>query len=70
MGGVVQKFDKIIVALLATASNLPALAQDAGPQANSDMAAADIGVTGLKASLQNNAQIRKNTREMVDDHRR
>lgn len=60
-----QKFNKAIVALLATTAALPAMAQNA-TQANSDSSVADIVVTGLKASLQNSAQIKKNTMEIVD----
>ncbi|PZU74719.1 MAG: TonB-dependent receptor [Rhizobium sp.] len=60
-----HKFNKAMVALLATTAALPAIAQNA-TQANSDSGVADIVVTGLKASLQNSAQIKKNTMEIVD----
>lgn len=61
-----HKFNRVIVALLATTAPLPALAQEAATQANPDTGVADIVVTGLKASLQNNAQIKKNAMEIVD----
>lgn len=61
-----QKFNTAIVALLATTAALPAVAQDSGTQANGDTGTADIVVTGLRASLKNSAQIKKNTMEIVD----
>lgn len=57
----------LTVALLATTAAVPAFAQaQAAPQESGETTTADIVVTGLKASLQNSAQIKKNTMEIVD----
>lgn len=56
--------------LLATAATTPAFAQDAAADASSESARANeedaIVVTGLRASLQNSTNIKRNTMEIVE----
>ncbi|MCI4588748.1 TonB-dependent receptor [Sphingobium sp. BYY-5] len=62
-----KKIAHVTAMLLATSAVTPVMAQTAAaPQESGDVSSADIVVTGLKASLQNSAQIKKNTMEIVD----
>lgn len=67
-----KKLVKFTAILMATTSAMPVAAQTAvsepAPPASSDGVATveEIVVTGLRASLQNSAQIKKNTMEIVD----
>ena len=62
-----RKVVRYTAALLATSAAFPIAAQTVSPpQEASETTTADIVVTGLKASLQNSAQIKKNTMEIVD----
>lgn len=68
-----KTFVKLTAVLMASTAAMPAAAQVAGaaPQAAGESAAEsasaeEIVVTGLRASLQNSAQIKKNTMEIVD----
>ncbi|WP_242123395.1 TonB-dependent receptor [Sphingobium sp. Sx8-8] len=61
-----RKFSQITAILLATSTAIPAFAQGADSREAGDASVADIVVTGLRASLRNSAQIKKNTMEVVD----
>lgn len=58
---------RLVIALLASSAAHQVAAQTNPPVGNADEPAVpDIIVTGLRASLQNSAQIKKNTMEIVD----
>lgn len=62
-----KKFSQFTAILLASGAAMPVAGQTAAvPQAAEETTTADIVVTGLRASLQNSAQIKKNTMEVVD----
>lgn len=61
-----SRIGRATIALMATTIAMPAIAQNASTQVDAEAENAEIVVTGLKASLQNSAQIKKNTMEIVD----
>lgn len=62
-----MKYIQLTAVLLATCAPAPLLAQATAEQAPvEDEVTQDIVVTGLRASLKNSAQIKKNTMEIVD----
>lgn len=62
-----KKIAQLTALLLASGASMPLLAQSAtAPQEAGEVSTPDIVVTGLRASLQNSAQIKRNTMEVVD----
>ncbi|WP_313806583.1 TonB-dependent receptor [Sphingobium sp.] len=62
-----KKIAHFTAVLLATSAVMPVAAQTvAAPPESGEPSVADIVVTGLRASMQNSAQIKKNTMEIVD----